>query len=79
MFQARGTAFFGTHIGFGLTTAQALAPNDFGPGSAQECGPTRASTSPPHFRNELLSQARNQCAGIVRDGPSATVRDEPPG
>jgi D-alanyl-D-alanine carboxypeptidase len=30
MFQALAMAIFGTHIGFGLTPAQALAPNYFG-------------------------------------------------
>jgi hypothetical protein len=29
-------AVFGTQIGFGAAPAQALAPKDFGPGSAQE-------------------------------------------
>jgi D-alanyl-D-alanine carboxypeptidase len=36
MFQALAMAVFGTHIGFGLSPAQALAPNDLGAGSAQE-------------------------------------------
>ena len=30
MFQALAMAVFGAHIGFGLTPAQALKPNNFG-------------------------------------------------
>jgi D-alanyl-D-alanine carboxypeptidase len=41
MFQALAMAVFGKHIGFGLTPAQALKPNDFGAGPDSHAKPRR--------------------------------------